>query len=114
MKNELNTRTVLQRFQVRHVLYWREFQETKAGTGETITFWRNKRKRTTSTEATITAIKLQVPVAGGSLMKAFQPLHPTVPKEEDSLDTAVPAAHVELKKNLGTAFAMCSNAMKAV
>lgn len=56
----------------------------------------NKKKCGARLVAIFTAIKRQMPVVAGSSSESVKPLPRTVRKEKDILDTAVPAAHVEL------------------
>lgn len=60
------------------------------------------------------AVKRKVPSLACSSSKAVQPSPPTVPKEEDVLYTAVPAAHVELIENRSTVSPTLSDEMKDV
>lgn len=49
-------------------------------------------------------IKVQVPLATGLSLQAFQPQPLPKPNKKDILDTAPPEAHVQLIKDDGTAF----------
>lgn len=58
-------------------------------TGSTITLQSNKRKHKAIMTAISMAIKRQVPVVAGLMLKADQLIFPIGPKDDHSLDNAV-------------------------
>lgn len=114
LQSGVKTPTKLPGFEDHHVLCVMEVLETKAVTAGTITLGRNKEKHTGSLAAISTAIKRQVHVAASLSSKAVQPLPHTVHKDEVRLDTAVPEARVQPRRNNRSALAALSDAMKGV
>lgn len=104
LQSGLNASTKLPRFEDHHVSCMRYIQERGAVTRETITRQRSENKLTANLTAMPMAIERQGHVAAGLSSKSVQPLPPTIPKEEEALDTAVPVAHKDLSYCICPAF----------
>lgn len=74
---------------------------------------RNKRKCTANMVAITKKIICEVPFAAGSLLRAVQPLAPTVFNQEADLDTMIPEEHVRLSRGAMTEFSTLIDEMKA-
>lgn len=83
--------TILSRLVVKQGLYDREFKRPKLWQRK-VALGRNGRNYIEFLAAVTTEVRLQVPVAGGSFLKAVHTLRPTLAHGKDILDTAVSAA----------------------
>lgn len=68
----------------------------------------------TNLAALTTKIECQEDVAADLPPTAVEPVPPTVTKEDDFSDTAVPGAHVKVSKNVRTSFATIVDVMEVL